>query len=79
MKWKSFLTISLLNFQYLPDEDEKNVEAKNRGEKIWKNEFDSWVFHIKTRLHDNFHENLKRKNLTQFVRHFWLIEAKMKM
>ena len=30
-------------------------------------------------LHDIIHENLRRKNLTHFVRHLWLIEAKIKM
>ena len=43
MKWKSSLTFSLFNFDYLPDEDGKKVDAKNEDEdeKIWKNEFDS--------------------------------------
>ena len=79
MTWKSFLTISLFNFESLPNEDEKNVEAKNRG---WEN-LEDWIWFlsslIKIRLHENFHENLRRKNLTQFLRHFWLIKAKMKM
>ena len=41
MKWKSSLTISLFNFDYLLDEDGKKVDAKNEDEdeKIWKNEF----------------------------------------
>ena len=41
MKWKSFLTISLFNFNYLPDEDGKKVGAKNEDgdEKIWKMNF----------------------------------------
>ena len=45
MKWKSSLTISLFNFDYLPDEDGKKVDAKNENEheKIWKNEFDFWI------------------------------------
>ena len=32
MKWKSSLTISLFNFDYLLNEDGKNVEAKNEDE-----------------------------------------------
>ena len=54
--------------------------------KIWKdlkrfgkNEFDFWIFHIKTRLYRNFHENLRKNFLTYFLSHFLLIEAKMKM
>ena len=41
MEWKSSLTTSLFNFDYLPDEDGKKVDAKNKDEdeKIWKNEF----------------------------------------
>ena len=82
MKWKSSLTISIFKFDYLPDEDGKRVDAKNKDEdeKIWKNEIDFWISYIKIRLYDdNFHENLRRKNLTHFLRHFWLIEEKMKM
>ena len=39
IKWKSSLTISLFNFDYLPDEKGKKVDAKNEDEdeKIWKN------------------------------------------
>ena len=42
MKWTSSLTISLFNFDYLPDEDEKKSWCQNEDEdeKIWKNEFD---------------------------------------
>ena len=42
MKWKSSLTISLYNFDYLADEDGKKVDAKNKDEdeKFWKNKFD---------------------------------------
>ena len=42
MKWKSSLTISLFNFDYLLDKNGKKVDAKNENEdeKIWKNEFD---------------------------------------
>ena len=32
MKWKSSLTISPFNFDYLPDEDGKTVDAKNEDE-----------------------------------------------
>ena len=34
MKWKSSLTISLLNFDYLPDEDGKEVDVKMRMKKF---------------------------------------------
>ena len=39
---KSSLTISLFNFDYLPDKDGGKVGAKNEDEdeKTWKNEFD---------------------------------------
>ena len=46
----------------------------NRGkneivnEKIWENEFDLWILHIKVRLYGNFHENLWKKNFDQFFR-----------
>ena len=32
MKWKSSWTISLFNFDYLPDEDGKKVDSKNEDE-----------------------------------------------
>ena len=38
-----------------------------------------WILHIKIRLCGNFHENSRKKFLTHFSRHFWLIKAKMKM
>ena len=34
-----------------------------------------WILQIKIRLYDNFHENLWKKLLTHFLRHFLLIEA----
>ena len=34
MKWKSSFTISLLNFDYLPDEDGKEVDVKMRMKKF---------------------------------------------
>ena len=73
MKWKSSLTISLFNFDYLPDEDGKKVDTKNadEDENIWNNEFDFWIFHIKIRLYHNFHKNLTRKNLTLFFEIFF--------
>ena len=76
-----YLIIWLFNFHYLPDEDDKKVDAKNEDEdeKTWKNEFDFWILHIKVKFYANFHENLRKKFLTNFVGHFWLIEAKMKM
>ena len=49
----------------------KKIAAKNENEdeKICKNEFHFLIFHIKIRLYDNFYENLRRKNLTHFLRH----------
>ena len=81
MKWRSSFAILLFNFDYLPDEDGKKVDAKSEDEdeKIWKSDFDFWTFYNKIRLYDNFLENMRRKNLTHFLRHFWLIKAKMKM
>ena len=35
---------------------------KNECEKIWENEFDFWILHIKIRLYGTFHKNL-RKNI----------------
>ena len=52
---------------------------EDEHEKVWENEFNFLIIHIKIRLHGNFHENLLKKNLTHFLGHFWLIEAKMKM
>ena len=52
---------------------------ENEDEKIWKNELDFWIIHIKIRLFGNFHENLLKKILTHFLRNFWLIESKIKM
>ena len=65
----------------MPDEDGKKVDTKNEDEdeKIWENEFNFSILHIKIRLYGNFHENLWEKNLTYFLGHFLLIEAKMKM
>ena len=48
---------------------------KDEDEKIWKNEFDFWILHVKIGLYGNFHENPRKKYLP-FLRHFWLIEAK---
>ena len=52
MKQKSPFTISLFNFDYLPNEDGKKVDAKNENEdeKIWKNDFDLGIPRIKIRL-----------------------------
>ena len=68
MKWKSFLTISLFNIDYLADEDGKKVNVKNEDEdeKICKNEFDFWILHITIRLCDHFHGNLRRKKNWHF-------------
>ena len=61
---KSSLTISLFNFDYFPDDGGKKVDAKNEDEdeKIWKNEFDFWILHMKIRSNDNFHEDFRKKN-----------------
>ena len=63
MKWKSSLTISLFNFDYLPDKDGKKVDAKNEDEdeKILENACDLCILHIKIRLYRNFHESLEKK------------------
>ena len=81
MKWRSSLTISIFNFNYLPNEDGKKVDAKNKNEyeEIWKNEFDFWILHIKISLYANFNVNLWTENFDPFLGHFSLIEAKMKM
>ena len=62
----------------MPDEDGKKVDTKNdnKDEKIWNNEFDFWIFHVKIRLYDNFHENLTRKNLTPFFETFFTSRGK---
>ena len=52
---------------------------ENEGEKVWENIFNFWIFHIKMRICGNFHENWRKKFLTDFLRHFWLTEAKIKM
>ena len=40
-------------------------------EKIWENEFDLWILHIKIRLHRNFHESLRKKiSLTVWLFNF---------
>ena len=81
MKWRSSLTISLFNFDYLPDEDWKKVDCKNKNEdeEIWKNEFDFWILRIKIRLYGNFDLNQWTKSFDPFLGHFLLIEVKMKM
>lgn len=48
----------------------------DEDEKSWKNKF---VFSISKLGSGNLHENLRKKNLTYFLRHFWLNKAKMKM
>ena len=56
-------------------------QGKNEDghEKIWKNKFAFWIFHIKIRLCGNFDWNLWTKSFDSFLGHFWLIEAKMTM
>ena len=34
---------------------------KNKNKKIWKNEFEYWILHIKIRLDVTFRKNLKKK------------------
>ena len=51
---------------------------ENVNGKFWGNYFDLWILHIKIRFHGNFHENLRKCFLIQFLSHFWLIEAKIK-
>ena len=82
IKFFNYFTIWLSLFDYLPYVDvKKKNDAKNKGgdEEIWKNEFEFWSFYVKIRLHDNFHEYLRRKNSTYFLRHFLLIETEMNM
>ena len=77
---KNYLTISLFNFDHLPDEDGKKSWCQKLDEDERMEEwFDFWILHIKIRWDDNFHENLWKKMFYLFLGHFWLIEAKMKM
>ena len=69
------LTHFLRNFWLV----EAKKKKKDENIKIWKNKFDFWIFCIKLRLYGNFQENLRKKKLAHFSRHFWLIEVKMKM
>ena len=43
---------------------------KIKIKKIWENESDFLILHIKISLCGNFHENPKIKNLTYFLNHF---------
>ena len=52
---------------------------KIKIKKIWENESDFLILHIKISLCGNFHENPKMKNLTYFLNHFRLIGEKLKM
>ena len=54
-------------------------KTEDENEKIWKNELNFLILHIKIRLYGNFYENMLKKVLTHFFGHFWLIEAKTKM
>ena len=69
MKWKSFLTSSLFNFYYFPDEDGKKVDTKMKM-RLKKFGRTNLIFKIKIRLHRNFHENLWKKSFTQLFRTF---------
>ena len=50
----------------------QNNQGKNENEdeKKWKNKPDFLILHIKIKLSGNFHENLRQKVLTHFLRHF---------
>ena len=52
---------------------------EDEDEKIWENELDFWILHIKIRFNETLHKNLWKKCLTQVLGNFWLIEAKTKM
>ena len=61
---------------------EKNFDSffktflTNRGknededEKIWENDLNFWILHIKIRLNGNFGVNLWTKNFEPFLEHF---------
>ena len=74
--WKSVEKNFDPNFRTFLTNRDKN---KNEDKKIWGNIFDFWILHIKIGICGNFHKNQRKKFFTQFLRHFWLIEAKMKM
>ena len=66
----SFLKTFLTNRGKNEDEDEK----------IWENDLNFSILHIKIRLYSNFDVNLWTKNFGPYLEHFfWLIEAKAKM
>ena len=50
MKWKSSLTISLFNFEYLPNEDGKKVDAKNEDED--EKNFEEWIWFLNSPYHN---------------------------
>ena len=56
----------------MPHKDEKKISFKTEDEnkKNWKNKFYFWIPHIKIRLCDNFHENL-RKRIDPFFKTFY--------
>ena len=43
---------------------------ENENEKIWKNEFNFWILHIKVMLYGTFHENLCKKIWPNFFKRF---------
>ena len=43
---------------------------EDEHEKVWENEFNFLIIHIKIRLHGNFHENLLKKKFNPFFRTF---------
>ena len=56
-------------------------QNENEDEKNWENKFDFRIWQIKIRLYDNFHENLRKKEIGPFFKTFltnWG-KAKVKM
>ena len=51
---------------------------ENEDEKIWKNESDFWILHVKIRLCGNFHENVRKKFFDPFFKTFLTNRGKNK-
>ena len=52
---------------------------KMNMKKRLENKFNFWIFDIKIRLCNSFPENQRKYFLTNLLRYFWLIDAKMKI
>ena len=81
MKWKSSVTISLFNFDYLSDEDGKKLMSKMKMS-MKKFEKMNLIFEFsisKLSYVTIFMKIWEEKDLTLFLRHFWPIKTKMKM